>query len=105
MEWVFIIIIVVLLFFGVKKIPELARTFGRAGAEYEKSKLAAKRELDRIRDTGDVGREKLEQVADSLGIEHAGKNDEEVKAAIDRELKKSSGRNSSNLSSGADVTG
>ena len=87
MEWIFIIIIIVVIFFGVKKIPELARTFGKAGAEYEKSKLEAKRELDRLRGTG-VGREKLEEIADSLGIEHAGKNDDEIKSAIDQELKK-----------------
>lgn len=38
-EWVLIIIVIVVLFFGVRKIPELARSFGRAKTEYEKSKI------------------------------------------------------------------
>ena len=36
-EWIFIIVIIVVIFFGVKKIPELARSFGKATAEYENS--------------------------------------------------------------------
>jgi sec-independent protein translocase protein TatA len=102
MEWIFIIIIIVVVFFGVKKIPELARTFGKAGAEYEKSKLEAKRELERLRSVEGAGRAKLEQVADSLGIKHEGKNDDELRAAIDHELKKPSGKDGS-LSPGTDM--
>ena len=91
MEWIFIIIIVVV-FFGVKKIPELARTFGKAGAEYEKAKIEAKKELQQLKSqsSGTVGREKLEEIADSLGINYTNKNDDELKAAIDAELNKTS---------------
>ncbi|HEX6377673.1 MAG TPA: twin-arginine translocase TatA/TatE family subunit, partial [Nitrososphaeraceae archaeon] len=32
-EWIFIIIIIVVLIFGVKKIPQLARSFGKASSE------------------------------------------------------------------------
>jgi sec-independent protein translocase protein TatA len=88
MEWIFIIIIIVVVFFGVKKIPELARTFGKAGAEYEKSKLEARRELERLKSVDGAGREKLEKAADSLGIGHEGKNDDELRAAIESELNK-----------------
>ena len=48
LEWVFIIVIVVVLFFGVKKIPEIARSFGKASSEYEKAKLQAKKELNQM---------------------------------------------------------
>ena len=41
-EWLFIIIIIVVLFFGVRKIPEIAKSFGRASAEYEKARIQAK---------------------------------------------------------------
>lgn len=90
MEWIFIIIIVVVVFFGVKKIPELARTFGKAGAEYEKARMEAKRELQQLKgqSSGSVGREKLEEIADSLGINYTNKNDDELRAAIDAELNK-----------------
>ncbi|WP_415280647.1 twin-arginine translocase TatA/TatE family subunit [Candidatus Nitrososphaera sp. FF02] len=92
MEWIFIIIIIVVVFFGVKKIPELARTFGKAGAEYEKAKIEAKKELQQLKSqsSGTVGREKLEEIADSLGINYTNKNDDELRAAIDAELNKTS---------------
>ena len=37
-EWIFIIIIAVVFIFGAKKIPELAKTFGKAKVEFEKGK-------------------------------------------------------------------
>ncbi|HEX9677149.1 twin-arginine translocase TatA/TatE family subunit [Nitrososphaera sp.] len=87
-EWIIIVIVVVVLFFGVKKIPELARTFGKAGAEYEKAKMEAKRELQQLKSSGNVGREKLEEIAESLGINYTNKNDDELRAAIEVELNK-----------------
>lgn len=90
MEWIFIIIIIVVIFFGVKKIPELARTFGKAGAEYEKAKMEAKRELQQLKSQSNtkVGREKLEEIAESLGIDYTNKNDDELRSAIEVELNK-----------------
>lgn len=88
MEWIFIIVIVVVVFFGVKKIPELARTFGKAGAEYEKARMEAKRELQQLKSSGNGGREKLEEIAESLGINYTNKNDDELRAAIEVELNK-----------------
>ena len=34
-EWIFVIIIAVVLIFGAKKIPELAKTFGKAKGEFK----------------------------------------------------------------------
>ena len=42
-EFLIIIVIIVVLFFGVKKIPELARSFGKARAEYEKARIEAEK--------------------------------------------------------------
>ena len=36
-EWIFIILIIVVLIFGAKKIPELARSFGKDKSEFEKA--------------------------------------------------------------------
>ena len=44
-EWIFIIIIAVVLIFGAKKIPELAKTFGKAKGEFEKGKIEGEKEL------------------------------------------------------------
>ena len=88
-EWVIIIGLIVVVFFGVKKIPELAKSFGKATAEYEKARIEAKRELLQLKSKGSVGREKLESIADSLGIDYTNKNDDELRAAIEVELNKS----------------
>ena len=44
-EWIFIIVIAVVLIFGAKKIPELAKTFGKAKGEFEKGKIEGEKEL------------------------------------------------------------
>jgi len=49
-EWIFVIIVVVVLIFGAKKIPELAKTFGKAKGEFEKGKIEAERELKDFKD-------------------------------------------------------
>lgn len=49
-EWIFIIIIAVVLIFGAKKIPELAKTFGKAKGEFEKGKIEGEKELKDFKD-------------------------------------------------------
>ena len=87
-EWIFIIVIIVVIFFGVKKIPELARSFGKATAEYEKARIEAKKELDQLRSNDKMGREKLEELAESLGIDYTNKNDDELRKAIEGAINK-----------------
>jgi sec-independent protein translocase protein TatA len=91
-EWIIIVIVIAVLIFGAKKVPELAKSLGRATSEYEKAKYEAKNELQRIRNPGTTdiqeNRDKLETVADTLGIKYLDKNDEELRAAIQREIEK-----------------
>ena len=89
-EWIIIIAVIVLLFFGVKKIPELARNVGKASAEYKKARIAADREIQRIKDDTSLNpaRGKLEDVAGTLGIDYFSMTDEELRQAIDTEINK-----------------
>jgi sec-independent protein translocase protein TatA len=92
MEWIIILAIVVALFFGVKKIPELARSFGKASGEYEKAKIEMRKEIYRVKSgiTVDVEnnyRQKLESVASRLGLETYKKTDEELRKTIEENLK------------------
>jgi sec-independent protein translocase protein TatA len=91
-EWIVIIVVVAVVIFGAKKIPDIARSFGRATTEYEKAKIEAKNELNRIRNLPAGGiqddREKLESVADTLGINYSNKNNFELRAAIQAEIDK-----------------
>ena len=48
-EWIWIIVIVAVLLFGVKKIPELAKTFGKAKGEYEKGRIEGDKELEELK--------------------------------------------------------
>ena len=49
-EWIFIIIIAAVFIFGAKKIPELAKTFGKAKGEYKKGDIEADEELKKFKD-------------------------------------------------------
>ena len=52
-EWIILIIVAVVLIFGAKKIPELAKTFGKAKGEFEKGKIEADKELKDFKDEVD----------------------------------------------------
>jgi sec-independent protein translocase protein TatA len=43
-------VIIGVLIFGAKKIPELARTFGKARGEYEKGRIESEKELKEFKD-------------------------------------------------------
>jgi len=44
-EFIWIIVIVGVLLFGAKKIPELAKTLGKAKGEYKKGEIESDKEL------------------------------------------------------------
>ncbi len=90
-EWIIIILVIVILFFGAKRIPELARSLGKASSEFQKAKIEAKKTLenDQYRASQkSVDREKLESIAETLGVDYTNKNDQDLKQAIESELKK-----------------
>ena len=52
-EWIIIAVVAGILIFGVKKIPELARTLGKSRMEYEKGKFESEKELKDLKDKKD----------------------------------------------------
>jgi len=93
MEWIIIILVIVVIFFGAKKIPELARSMGRATSEFQKARIEAKKSLanessNQEKPQQTIDREKLESIAETLGVDYSNKNDQDLKNAIDEELKK-----------------
>jgi sec-independent protein translocase protein TatA len=96
-EWIIIIIIFLALIFGSKKLPEVARGIGKAASEFEKAKVQMKREMEMARiQTQEIipnsspDREKLEDIAEILGIDYSNKGDNELRMAIDSEIKRPS---------------
>jgi|TARA_B100001013_G_scaffold104918_1_gene59763 sec-independent protein translocase protein TatA len=53
MEFVWIIVIVGVLLFGAKKIPELAKTLGKAKGEYKKGEIEGDKELKDLKEKSD----------------------------------------------------
>ena len=51
---IIVVIVIVALLFGAKKIPELARTFGKAKGEFEKGRIESEKELKDFKDKEDL---------------------------------------------------
>jgi sec-independent protein translocase protein TatA len=90
-EWIIIGLLIVILLFGSKKLPEFSRTIGKAMGEFEKVRtMSLKQRIEddsnyvgpRIAQAVDNERHKLEMLAESLGINHINKNDEELRLLI-----------------------
>ncbi len=52
-EWLRIIVIVAVLIFGAKKIPELAKTLGKAKGDFEKGKIESEKDLKEFKEKQD----------------------------------------------------
>jgi sec-independent protein translocase protein TatA len=93
-EWLWIILFVVVLLFGAKKIPEIARAIGRARGEFERGKQEIEREIreaeKEVKESKkeETEREKLIKVANALGISTYGKTDEQLREEIQAALSK-----------------
>jgi sec-independent protein translocase protein TatA len=80
--------VIIIIIFGAKKIPELARSFGKATSEFEKARIESKNELEKTKNEDRLSREKLESIADTLRIDYDGKDDESLKKDIEAAIKR-----------------
>ena len=86
MEWILLLLVVVLLLFGAKKIPELARSLGKATGEFKRGQREVEREIrDAIEDSEDSKNKresKVVKAAKALGIDTEGKTESQLKKEI-----------------------
>ena len=111
MEWIILLVVIVVVLFGAKKLPELARSIGKAKGEYEKGLTEAELEVKRMKEkikesaditkpststvevkgeaeakktaeTGETELQRLIRIAKELGIETEGKSEAELKEEI-----------------------
>ena len=101
-EWIIIILMGLFLLFGSKRLPALSRTLGKAAGEYEKARDFFRKEIEqtaktesektmrhmgpRIRTAVMSEREKLEEIAITMGIDHIGKTNEQLRALISERM-------------------
>ncbi len=91
-----IILLIAFILFGANKLPELARSLGRATGEFRKAQKEAEIELRKFEEdlragrykTQDEKRKKLEEIARTLNIDPEGKSDEELIDEINKALPK-----------------
>lgn len=58
-EIIILVVVIGVLIFGAKKIPELAKTFGKARGEFEKGKIEADEDLKEFKEEiGGVSKDK-----------------------------------------------
>ena len=50
-EIIILVVVIGVLIFGAKKIPQLAKTFGKAKGEYEKGRIEADKELKEFKES------------------------------------------------------
>jgi len=87
-EFILVILVIIVIIFGAKKIPPFGRSFGKATTEFEKARIESKIELEKIKNQYSISREKLESIADTLRIDYDGKDDESLKNDINAAIKR-----------------
>jgi sec-independent protein translocase protein TatA len=93
-EWLIVIVIVVVLIFGAGKIPDLAKSLGRASGEFQKGKVESELEVQKLKASESTtasqpssdARVRMIKAASELGISTDGKTDVEIQAEIKKAL-------------------
>ena len=85
-----LIVVVIIVLFGASKIPELARSLGKATGEFKKGKQEIDNELSEIVQPGKEIRSpeqsKIIKMAQDLGIATEGKTDEQLLDEIQKKM-------------------
>jgi sec-independent protein translocase protein TatA len=75
---ILLILIVALLLFGPNKLPELARSLGKATGEFKKAQMQSESELKQMAKPLDNKDEKIHNIAVELGLDVQNKSNEQL---------------------------
>jgi len=87
-----LIVLVIIVLFGASKIPELARSLGKATGEFKKGKNEIENELSEIgkpiteNKPAENSSSRIKTMAKDLGIETEGKSDEQLLDEIQKKM-------------------
>lgn len=82
---ILLIVLIVLILFGPKKLPELARSMGEALKEFKKASSSTSE--NEVREVSEE-RNRIRELALSLGIDVTGKTDDELLNEINERIKR-----------------
>ncbi len=89
-EWIWIVVIAAIFLFGAKKVPELAKSIGRAQGEYKKARQEVDHELRNFDSPEPSPPQRsltpVEKAAKELGIEYLGKPEDVLRKEINNVL-------------------
>ncbi len=91
-ETILLVVIVGIILFGSSKIPEFARSLGKATGEFKKGQRETELELKEFEKSVKEGKpqddktSKIKQMASDLGIITEGKNDEQLLDEIQKKM-------------------
>ncbi|HEX7628270.1 MAG TPA: twin-arginine translocase TatA/TatE family subunit [Candidatus Methanoperedens sp.] len=77
-EDIILILIVALLLFGPNKLPELARSLGKATGEFKKAQMQTETELKQMVKPLDDKDEKIHNLAVEMGLDAQNKSNEQL---------------------------
>lgn len=89
---ILLIVVAIIILFGASKIPELARSLGKATGEFKKAKSETERELRDVEKSLKESKSpeekssKIKQMAKDLGIATEGKSDEQLLDEIQKKM-------------------
>jgi sec-independent protein translocase protein TatA len=73
-----LIVAVAIFFFGPDKIPELARSLGKATGEFKRAQMASEQEIKKLNDPLDEKDTKIHNLAIEMGIDVNNKTSEQL---------------------------
>ncbi len=90
---ILLIFLVIVLLFGATKLPELARSMGRSMGEFKRGQYEVEKDLNSMKNSAagsnyEVALTRTQSMAKKMGIEIAGKTDDQLLAEIEKKLEK-----------------
>ncbi|MFZ3382653.1 MAG: twin-arginine translocase TatA/TatE family subunit [Candidatus Methanoperedens sp.] len=73
-----LILVVAIFFFGPDKIPELARSLGKATGEFKKAQIETEREIKKVGEPMDEKDTKIHNLAIEMGLDVQNKTSEQL---------------------------
>jgi sec-independent protein translocase protein TatA len=93
-DWIMILLVVVVLLFGTKRLPDATKKLARIMTQYDKTKNMVQEEIQKAKGDFNVNvlgpvmseRQKLETIAKSLRVNVEGRTDDDLRTLVNSRL-------------------